>query len=67
MELYFYFFIVFLGLQASYEFSRETSITLILVGNFLIIYYSWTNYAWELLILTLLMTVAQLSRIWRGV
>ena len=67
MELYLYFGIVFLGLQAIYPLSKDVSMALIMVGNILIIYYSFTNYNFELLILTISMMIAQLSRIWRGV
>ena len=67
MELYLYFSIVFLGLQAIYPLSKDVSMALIMVGNILIIYFSFTNYNFELLILTISMMIAQLSRIWRGV
>ena len=67
MELYLYFGIVFFGLQAIYPLSKDVSMALVMVGNILIIYYSFTNYNFELLILTILMMIAQLSRIWRGV
>jgi len=65
--LFVYFCIVFLGLQGLFLFSKETSITLILVGNFLIAYHCLNNFMWDLLILTVMMTIAQLTRIWRGV
>lgn len=65
--LFIYFCIVFLGLQAWYLFTKETSITLISIGNFLIAYHCVDNYMWDLLILTVMMTIAQLTRIWRGV
>ena len=65
--LYVYFCIVFLGLQGLFLFSKETSITLILVGNFLIAYHCLDNYMLDLLILTVMMTIAQLTRMWRGV
>jgi hypothetical protein len=65
--LFIYFCIVFLGLQGLYPFKKETSITLILIGNFLIAYHCLNNYLWDLLILTIMMLIAQLTRIWRGV
>ena len=65
--LFIYFCIVFLGLQGLFLFERETSITLTLIGNFLIAYHCLDNYLWDLLILTVMMTIAQLTRIWRGV
>ena len=63
--LFIYFCIVFLGLQGLYLLKKETSITLIMIGNFLIAYHCLDNYLWDLLILTLMMTIAQLTRIWR--
>ena len=65
--LFIYFCIVFLGLQGLYPFKKETSISLIMIGNFLIAYHCLDNYLWDLLILTIMMTIAQLTRIWRGV
>jgi len=65
--LFIYFCIVFLGLQGLYLFSKETSIAFILIGNFLIAYHCLNNFMWDLLILTLMMTIAQFTRIWRGV
>ena len=65
--LFIYFCIVFLGLQGLFLFEKETSITLILIGNFLIAYHCLDNYMWDLLILTVMMTIAQFTRIWRGV
>ena len=67
LQLFFYFCIVFLGLQGLYLFKKETSISLIMIGNFLIAYYCLDNYNLDLLILTIMMTIAQLTRIWRGV
>tara|TARA_R100001460_G_scaffold44733_1_gene81610 strand:+ start:594 stop:806 length:213 start_codon:yes stop_codon:yes gene_type:complete len=65
--LFIYFCIVFLGLQGLFLFEKETSITLILIGNFLIAYHCLNNFMWDLLILTVMMTIAQITRIWRGV
>ena len=65
--LFVYFCIVFLGLQGLFLFEKETSITLILIGNFLIAYHCLDNYMLDLLILTVMMTIAQLTRMWRGV
>ena len=65
--LFIYFCIVFLGLQGLFPFSKSTSIAMIMIGNFLIAYHCLNNYMWDLLILTVMMTIAQLTRIWRGV
>ena len=64
--LFIYFSIVFLGLQGLWLFERETSLTMIMIGNALIIYHSLTVGSFDLLILTIMMKIAQLSRIWRG-
>ena len=64
--LFIYFSIVFLGLQGLWLFERETSLTMIMIGNALIIYHSLTVGSFDLLILTIMMMIAQLSRIWRG-
>ena len=65
--LFVYFSIVFLGLQGLFLFSKSTSISMILIGNFLIAYHCLDNYMLDLLILTVMMTIAQLTRMWRGV
>ena len=65
--LFVYFCIVFLGLQGLFLFEKETSITLILIGNFLIAYHCLDNYMWDLLILTVMMMFAQFTRIYMGV
>jgi len=65
--LYVYFCIVFLGLQGLYPFSKSTSLTMIIMGNFLITYYCLDNYMWDLLILTVMMMFAQFTRIYMGV
>lgn len=63
-ELWLYFSIVFLGLQGLYRFSKSVALTLLMVGNILILQYSLFNYEYELLVLTIMMMVAQLTRIW---
>jgi len=65
--LFIYFCIVFLGLQGLFLFERDVSLSLVMIGNVLIVYHSFTHQMWDLLILTLMMMIAQLSRIYRGV
>ena len=65
--LFIYFCIVFLGLQGLFIFERDVSLSLVMIGNVLIVYHSVTHTMWDLLILTLMMMIAQLSRIYRGV
>lgn len=64
LTLFIYFCIVFLGLQGLYKFQKQTSLTLVFMGNFLILYHSIDYAMYDLLILTIMMTVAQISRIW---
>ena len=66
IELAIYFVIVFLGLQGLYRFSKNVSLTMLTIGNILILQYSFINYEWELLILTIMMMVAQLTRVIGG-
>ena len=66
IELAIYFVIVFLGLQGLYQFSKNVSLTMLSIGNILILQYSFINYEWELLILTILMMTAQLTRVLWG-
>lgn len=63
IELAIYFVIVFLGLQGLYQFSKNVSLTMLSIGNILILQYSFINYEWELLILTIMMMIAQLTRV----
>jgi len=63
IELALYFVIVFLGLQGLYRFSKNVSLTMLTIGNILILQYSFINYEWELLILTIMMMIAQLTRV----
>ena len=63
-ELWLYFSIVFLGLQGLYRFSKSVALTLLMVGNVLILQYSLFNFEYELLVLTIMMMIAQLTRIW---
>ena len=65
--LFVYFCIVFLGLQGLYLFSKDVSTTFVMTGNGLIILHTIDYAMWDLLILTVMMTIAQISRIWRGV
>jgi len=66
IELAIYFVIVFLGLQGLYQFSKNVSLTMLSIGNILILQYSFINYEWELLILTIMMMIAQLTRVLWG-
>ncbi len=63
IELAIYFVIVFLGLQGLYRFSKNVSLTILTIGNILILQYSFIHYEWELLILTIMMMIAQLTRV----
>jgi len=65
--LFIYFAIVFLGLQGLFLFEKHTSLAMVMIGNFLIVYHSLDHAMFDLLILTIMMTIAQLTRIWRGV
>lgn len=65
--LFIYFWIVFLGLQGLFLFEKHTSLAMVMIGNFLIVYHSLDKGMFDLLILTIMMTIAQLTRIWRGV
>ena len=65
--LFVYFCIVFLGLQGLFLFEKDVSLALVMIGNFLILYHSATHFMWDLFLLTILMTIAQLTRLWRGV
>jgi len=66
IELWIYFVIVFLGLQGIYQFSKSVSLTMLAIGNILILQHSFVNYEFELLVLTILMMIAQLTRIFWG-
>jgi hypothetical protein len=61
-----YFVIVFLGLQGLYQFSKNVSLTMLTIGNVLILQHSFINYDFELLILTIMMMIAQLTRVLWG-
>ena len=65
--LFIYFCIVFLGLQALFVFEKNTSMAMVMIGNLLIIYHTFSHQMWDLLILTVMMMIAQLSRVWRGI
>ena len=66
MDIYLitYFVMVFLGLQQLYKLDRKTNNTLVLFGNILILEWCIINKELSLLILTVLMMVAQLSRLY---
>jgi len=66
LELAIYFAIVFLGLQGLYQFSKNVSLTMLTIGNILILQYSFMDYDWNLLILTIMMMIAQLTRVLWG-
>ena len=55
---------VFLGLQQLYKLDRKTNNTLFLFGNILILEWFIINKELSLLILTVLMMTAQLSRLY---
>ena len=55
---------VFLGLQQLYKFDRKTNNTLVFFGNILIVEWCILNKELSLLILTVLMMTAQLSRLY---
>lgn len=59
-----YFVMVFLGLQQLYKFDRKTNNALVFFGNILIIEHSLYYGNFVLLILTVLMMIAQLSRLY---
>jgi hypothetical protein len=63
IELMLYFMIVFMGLQGLYRFSDSVSLTMLTIGNILILQHSFFGYDWELLLLTAMMMIAQLTRI----
>ena len=63
IELAIYFVIVFLGLQGLYRFSKNVSLTMLTIGNILILQHSYFGYDFELLVLTIMMMVAQLTRV----
>lgn len=66
MDIYLitYFVMVFLGLQQLYKFDRKTNNALVFFGNILIIEWCIINKELSLLILTVLMMTAQLSRLY---
>ena len=66
MDIYLitYFVMVFLGLHQLYKLDRKTNNTLVLFGNILIIEWCIINKELALLILTVLMMTAQLSRLY---
>jgi|TARA_B100001094_G_C18011135_1_gene710158 hypothetical protein len=63
IELAIYFVIVFLGLQGLYKFSKNVSLTMLTIGNILILQHSYFGYDFELLVLTIMMMIAQLTRV----
>ena len=65
-ELWLYFAIVFMGLQGLYRFGKSVSLTMLTIGNILILWYSFSNSELELLILTVMMMTAQITRIFWG-
>ena len=65
-ELWLYFAIVFMGLQGLYRFSKSVSLTMLTIGNILILWYSFSNSELELSILTVMMMTAQITRIFWG-
>ena len=65
--LFIYFCIVFLGLQGLFLFEKDVSLALVMIGNVLILYHTFAHEMWDLLLLTVIMMIAQLSRIYRGI
>ena len=65
--LFIYFCIVFLGLQGLFLFEKDVSLALVMIGNVLILYHTFSHQMWDLLVLTVMMMIAQLSRIYRGI
>ncbi len=65
-ELMVYFVIVFLGLQGLYQFSKNVSLTMLTIGNVLILQHSFIGYDFELMVLTIMMMIAQLTRVLWG-
>ena len=63
LELALYFLIVFMGLLGLYRFSESVSLALLTTGNILILVYSFTHKEFALLFLTIMMMVAQLTRV----
>ena len=61
-----YFIMVFLGLQQFYKFDRHTNNALVLFGNILIIEWCFVNSNIVLLCLTIIMMLAQLSRLYNA-
>ena len=61
-----YFLMVFLGLQQFYKFDYHTNTTLVLFGNILILEWCFINHSYTLLALTIIMMLAQLSRIYNA-
>ena len=55
-----------MGLQGLYRFSKSVSLTMLTIGNILILWYSFSNSELELLILTVMMMTAQITRIFWG-
>ena len=62
--LYLYFCIVFLGLQALFVFEKNTSLAMVMIGNLLILYHTIYHGMLDLLILTVMMMIDKLSRIY---
>ena len=65
--LFIYFCIVFLGLQGLFLFEKDVSLALVMIVNVLIIYHTFAHEMWDLFLLTVMMMIAQLSRIYRGI
>ena len=65
--LFIYFCIVFLGLQGLFLFEKDVSLALVMIGNGLILYHTFAHEMWDLFLLTVMMMIAQLSRIYRGI
>ena len=65
-EMIFFLFslcLIFLGLQGLYPLSKEKSLCFVGIGNINLLIYSASNYQWELFGITVLMMIAQLTRL----
>jgi len=56
-------FLIFLGLQGIKPLSKEKAICFVGIGNINMLIYSASNYQWELFGITVLMMIAQYTRV----
>lgn len=55
--------IIFLGLQGIRPLRRDTALAFLGIGNFNMLIWSAGNHNWELFLITVLMMIAQLTRV----